>query len=125
MKLMSPWTAFLPAIVFAMPFAVTIAASQPETIEVRKVTVSIHGLDSSRPNDAAALYQRLRTAARNVCSEHGSKDMAARSDARRCDATALERAVKSVDRPLVTAAHRQWRQKRGTRSAELTPARGL
>jgi UrcA family protein len=112
----SMWKTILPVVLLATSFEVAAAASLSAADQARQVTVSLQDLNASRPDDAAKLYQRLRKAARVVCSEHGRRDMVARRDEIRCEMLALEQAVRSLDKPLVTAAHVNWRSKRGSRS---------
>jgi UrcA family protein len=109
--------ALVPVLAFAGSCAASANADSADQRVVSQVTVPIQGLDLSQPTDAAVLYQRLRNAARQVCAENGRRDMAARRDARRCEETALENAVRRVDKPRVTAAHRHSRLKRGAGSS--------
>lgn len=96
---------------------ICIAADAATSQLVSRVTVKYPDLDVRQPKDAAQLYQRLRNAAREACQVTGSRDLAARSEERRCAVAALERAVRSVDRPQVTAAHERFVAKRGSKAA--------
>lgn len=111
------WIALVPVLAFVASSTASADADRADQREVSKVTVPIRGLNLSQPNDAAILYQRLRNAARQVCAEHGRRDMAARRDERRCEEIALENAVRWVDQPHVTAAHLHSRPKRGAQSS--------
>jgi UrcA family protein len=92
-------------------------AASANTEIVGQVTVRYQDLDVQQPKDATVLYQRLRNAARQACLATGSRDLAVRSEEQRCVRAALERAVRSVDKPLVTAAHQRFLAKRVSKAA--------
>jgi len=76
-------------------------AAQPLT-----ATVNFEDLDISKESGAAALYQRLRTAARQVCAPLESNgDLAMKAKFRSCYRQALSNAVLTVDQVAVTAMH--------------------
>jgi UrcA family protein len=84
------------------------ASTAPAAEDVRRVTVRFGDLNLEQPRGVAALYGRLRLAAAQACGEPerpGEAFMSA--DWRACVAQAVERAVVAVDRPAVTAYHRQ------------------
>jgi len=60
--------------------------------------VQVADLDASSPADAATLYRRIREAARQVCDNGTSID-------RDCVQRAVNDAVRTADRPLVTRLH--------------------
>lgn len=80
----------------------------PGDVVVHRVKVDYQDLDLRQTDHADRLYQRLRYAARDACREHGRRDLAARSAEQRCVVAALDRAVRSIDKPLVTAAHEKF-----------------
>jgi UrcA family protein len=112
----SMWKTILPVGLLATSLDAGAAIGSSVADQARQVTVPIQDLNASRPDDAAKLYQRLRKAAREVCSEHGRRDLSVRRDQIRCETLALEQTVRSLDKPLVTAAHASWRSKRSSRS---------
>ena len=65
-------------------------------------TVSFADLDLSRTEGAEALYQRLRSAARQVCAPADGKSLAQKQRYRACVSEAVSNAVVQIDAPLVT-----------------------
>jgi UrcA family protein len=74
--------------------------------ERRQVAVSYADLDLSKPAGAQTLYKRIKGAASRVCRPTGLYVMASRSH-RKCIETAVADAVAQVDRPSLTALHRE------------------
>jgi UrcA family protein len=72
--------------------------------QVRTVTVSKKGVDLADAGQARKLYARLKRAANAACSIESADPTYARPDAH-CVAEALGRAVRSADKPLLTAAY--------------------
>jgi UrcA family protein len=68
--------------------------------DVPTKTVSFQDLDLSTSQGAQALYDRIETAARDVC--RGAEF----TEARACRARAIDDAVKNVGSPLLSAANR-------------------
>jgi UrcA family protein len=69
------------------------------------IVVSYEDLDLSQPAKAAMLYARLRHAARTVCPQVSGPDLERVRLARDCYATALSRAVRSVDQASLTSVY--------------------
>jgi UrcA family protein len=67
------------------------------------VGVVYTGMDLSTNTGATQLYQRLKHAARQVCSKLESRDLSRRAQWQRCYDKALADAVTQVDKPLLTA----------------------
>lgn len=55
--------------------------------------------------DVAALYSRLQTASRQVCSAHRARDVTSMKEYRGCYNKALEDAVGAVNQRTLTALH--------------------
>lgn len=69
------------------------------------LTVSYGDLDLTHDAGAQALYHRIRHAAERVCGGYpDSQVLALRSPYETCRKEAVERAVKSLHAPMVTAA---------------------
>ena len=66
--------------------------------------------------EVAALYSRLQSASRQVCSAHRDRDVASMQDYRACYSKALEDAVSAVNQQTLTALHNAP----ASRSAKLT-----
>jgi len=73
--------------------------------DVPTKTVSFRDLDLTTANGAQALYDRLETAAREVCRGTEFADFDA------CRARAIDEAVKHVGSPLLSAANRSARDR--------------
>ena len=83
--------------VCAAPASATGAIDNPLTHPV-----SYQDLDLTRPAGAATLYQRIKSAAENVCAPLNGKQMIEKVSRNACVASALERAVKHVNEPILT-----------------------
>ena len=72
-----------------------------------RAVVDAHDLDLSNPQDAEALYERIRGAARGICSRlYSSWRYVDRVQySRECVETAVENAVGRANAPLLTAIH--------------------
>jgi UrcA family protein len=81
------------------------AAATSISDEVVQIVVTARGLDLDRSTDAARFYGRIRSAARNACVIGGSRSHYLAAMSRQCAKHAINRAVTTLDRPLVTAAH--------------------
>jgi UrcA family protein len=88
------------------------ASAEPKA---KTQTVSFADLDLSKPAGAQTLYKRIKAAARRVCGPIDHYTYVAPAQAfRECYAKAIADAVAQVDRPSVTALHReQTRTARG------------
>jgi UrcA family protein len=82
-------------------FAVPVSAAADS--DVRKVTVKFGDLNLATPEGAAALYARIRVAAREVCTQ--SSDIWGSSDA--CVQKAIADAVTKVNRPTLFLVYNQ------------------
>jgi len=71
----------------------------------RSITVSFRDLDISRTEGAKTLYQRIQSAAREVCGHPGA-DLIEAQVWRACYRNATADAVRKVNSPLLTAVHR-------------------
>jgi UrcA family protein len=83
----------------------SVAVEDLADYDVVRIVVPVRGLDLDRPKDAAKFYSRIRYAARNACAYAGARDLYLATWSRRCENQAIDEAVETVDRPLVTAAH--------------------
>src|SRR5262245_21233187 len=71
-------------------------------------TVSYADLDLSKPAGAQTLYKRIKAAARQVCGPSDQYTFVTPARAfRECYAKAIADAVAQVDRPSLTALHRE------------------
>jgi UrcA family protein len=72
------------------------------------MTVRFADLDLAKPQDVAALYRRIRSAARLVCNTASAPwDVSQARNWTRCFNSAVETAVLGVDRPALTALYRE------------------
>jgi UrcA family protein len=72
----------------------------------RHIEVHYADLNLSTTEGAAVLYQRLKSAAENVCSEHGTRDVGNVFRVKACMSTAISAAVTQIDRPVLSAYYR-------------------
>jgi len=93
-------------IVLASPGAL-LASTPADAQAERSVTVHFADLNLNEPADVAVLYQRIRSAAAQVCGprELGGPHIAS-TDYHHCVTAAIERTVTQVDRPGLGAYHR-------------------
>ncbi|MGH9523321.1 MAG: UrcA family protein [Terriglobales bacterium] len=82
--------------------AVCGAANSPEA---PSVIVKFGDLNISNPEGAAALYSRIRDAARGLCSPLDRGDLASKMDEDICVNQAIEDAVTRVDQPALSAVY--------------------
>jgi UrcA family protein len=69
---------------------------------VRSRTVHFADLDITRVEGAAALYGRIKRAARLVCDEHNSRELPRRKQYTACYETAVSNAIAQVNQPVLT-----------------------
>ena len=83
------------------------AAQDPRLRPPPSTTVDASDLDLSQPADAQILYERIRQAARRVCTlEHDNWwDKARVRHRNRCIESAVESAVYRAKQPQLTAVH--------------------
>lgn len=96
----------MPAI--AASLAVAMLSTAPALADSASPTVSVRFDDLNLDGAAgvARLYQRLHFAAEKVCGpREATGSRLASLDWQKCVATAVDHAVKAVDRPAVTAYH--------------------
>jgi UrcA family protein len=62
-------------------------------------------LDLTRPADVAALYQRIRVAARDVCRPLSERDLTLLAASRPCVVDAIGRAVGDINSPTLSRYH--------------------
>ena len=92
-----------------------IAFNASAEAKVKTQSVSYADLDLSKPAVAQTLYKRIKAAARHVCGPVDNYTFVTPSKAfRQCYEQAIADAVAQVDRPSLTALHRE----------EARPARG-
>lgn len=85
--------------------AYTASAAEPK---VKSLAVSFADLDLSKPAGAQTLYKRIKAAARNVCGPADQYTFVVSSYSfRKCYDKAVADAVAQVDRPSLTALHRE------------------
>jgi UrcA family protein len=78
----------------------TFAAVPGQTLQQK---VSYADLDLTRPEGIAPLYQRIQSAAQNVCAPFESRDLAQRVQWRECVRSSISRAIAEVNVPALTA----------------------
>jgi len=93
------------AICVAAAVVAVAAASAGPTLaaEPQSQTVRFGDLNPHQPADAAKLLRRIEYAAGVVCGDSNIPDLTQRAVQRRCYAVAVDRAVRDVDLPMVTA----------------------
>jgi UrcA family protein len=69
--------------------------------------VSYAELDINKPRGLEVLYSRIERAAKTVCNyEYGAQQLARMRQAKACFQTAVDDAVRQINRPTLTALHR-------------------
>jgi UrcA family protein len=84
------------------------AVAATPTDSVPSVRVSFSDLDMSTEAGANTLYRRITSAARQVCPNQDTRDLALTTAAEHCQAQAVARAVSGIHSPqlaLMFAAH--------------------
>jgi UrcA family protein len=91
-------------LIAASPATLTAAATAAPS--PRSLTVHFADLDLNRPADVAMLYHRIKVAAARVCGprELGGPHIAS-TDFYHCVTDTVDRAVSTLDRPVLTAYH--------------------
>jgi UrcA family protein len=108
------------AAVLAVSFLVLGALdARADDTEVNTYKVLYADLNLDREAGVAALYQRLRVAAKRVCSDVASPMLASRKTYAACIERAVSTAVAQIDRPMLSdyAAQRLRRPQVATRVA--------
>ena len=71
------------------------------------ITVSYAELDINKPRGLEVLYSRIERAAKSVCNfEDSPRQLAQMRQAKACYRTAVDDAVRQINRPTLTALHR-------------------
>src|SRR5271170_6258824 len=98
----SPWPVMLAALACLVGSAQVLAAAPEQT---HSVAVRYTDLDLTSSAGAAALYDRIQAAAREVCASDQDHQLAVLTDMNRCKSGATAHAVATVNAPLLTAIH--------------------
>jgi UrcA family protein len=85
----------------------TIAAlpAQASTLTTHSVVVSYGDLDLRDPKGIDSLYQRISSAAREVCGEASVRELQAQAAVRACEHRAVAQAIARVGHPALTSLH--------------------
>jgi UrcA family protein len=96
----------LGAAALAASFACAVpAVAAPEEVVTRTMTVSYADLDLTSSAGASTLYSRLKAASRTVCDDRVDSTISSGLERLRCTRATLDRAVKDVNVPTLTALH--------------------
>jgi len=91
-----------------MILALTLGFQSAHAVSSQNVTsVVVHfaDLDLSRSEGVAALYRRLKGAAKTLCEPLNARDLEMQMNFRTCLQSALSAAVANIDRLALTAYH--------------------
>ena len=77
------------------------ARASDDALPTQRVTYA--DLDITKPAGAKVLYSRIVAAARHVCSDNGYKELATIQRANKCIDLAIDKAVKDVGSPALSA----------------------
>ncbi|MGH8140603.1 MAG: UrcA family protein [Steroidobacteraceae bacterium] len=99
--------AFAASAVTATAFAgaPTVVSATPQFNAAPSVKVRYDDLNMATENGTATLYRRIVSAARQVCPDQYSRNLKDASDSRKCQATAIARAVQDVNSPQLALVH--------------------
>ena len=87
-------------------------ASAGQTEQTKTLEVSIADYDISNPADARTVVQKIKNAARKVCTlDRGPVPLHERAQRERCEREAVANAIKSLDSEMVIAAYEQIRNR--------------
>jgi|SRR5579872_1601827 len=99
----SPLNRLAIACLAALSTAVISTGALADTVStsdgVKQVRVQFEDLNLSSPEGNVALYHRIRNAAQQVCPSIYVRDLAQHSAAQKCQADAIEQAVRSINSP--------------------------
>jgi UrcA family protein len=84
--------------------AVPAFAAAPQETGAPSVVVKFNDLDLDTRQGAQALYRRLVSAAREVCPAEVESDLHRTAMVRECRDAALARAVRQLNKPILTAS---------------------
>ena len=89
-------------VLLACVFVVSSAfAAEPDT-RVRTEDILFQDLNLTTAAGVEALYKRIHSAAERVCTNSGQSNLAASASAK-CTKDSLDRAIKEIDLPALTA----------------------
>lgn len=95
----------------ALAAVILLSASGPVNAEPardpRQVVVSTKGVDFNDPGSVAAFDRRLQWAAAAACDSNEPGSLAATLSDSRCARESVARAVRQIDRPLLSKLHGQ------------------
>ncbi len=95
----------LAAVAGLVIFAAGTAAVAADKDGVRTSRVNFADLNLATDTGSAVLYQRITWAARQVCSEGNSMDLATQMRVRKCEHEAVARAVNDLGSPRLAMLH--------------------
>lgn len=95
------------AIVGTLVSGFALPAGAADTTQTRSITVKFGDLNVSSPEGAAALYARIRSAAKSVCSPEQSPSDPFSTDFRACVHKAIADAVTKVNRMELYTVYNQ------------------
>jgi UrcA family protein len=85
--------------------AATTCFATPLSSEAPSVKVRYDDLNLATSAGVDALYRRISNAARTVCPDEHSRDLVTVSAAARCQAKAVDQAVRDVNNPHLALVH--------------------
>lgn len=101
------------ALTVAAALALPVVPSHADRIEgvtvssAPTIKVSYAELDITKPRGLEVLYSRIQSAAKTVCDvDHSRRELARGRHAMACYKTAIDDAVRQINRPTLTALHR-------------------
>ncbi|MBB6093176.1 UrcA family protein [Povalibacter uvarum] len=106
MSFKSTVTSTIASVIGVAAFSLVAASAQAAESPAPRITVQLADFDLSKSKDAKALYTRLRSAARGVCSSIDGNDLRSRRDNLECKQSALDNAVDEVGNAQLSALHR-------------------
>jgi UrcA family protein len=89
----------------ALAFGFAAASPAADSPEVRSITVKYADLNLSSPEGAAALYGRIRAAAKSVCATSDDRALWSQSGVDACVHKAIADAVMKVNKPALFGAY--------------------
>jgi UrcA family protein len=89
----------------AMASAATPAQVRYSSDRVPSVEVRYDDLNLSTDEGTRALYQRIKSAAQQVCPVAHSGDLSALATSQRCQSDAIAQAVQAVNKPALASIH--------------------
>lgn len=94
-----------PIMIFALGFGYQLANAAPSQ-DVRSVNVRFADLDLTHGEGVAALYRRLKGAAKTVCTLQNGRDLGSQARYTICWQSALGAAVAKIDQSALSLYHR-------------------